>query len=160
MDDEIRKALCYDPESGVLRWRETRGPTAPKDGVVGTPGAHPYGRVMIGGRHYLAHRVAWFLHYGAWPLRGIDHIDGNPGNNRINNLRDVEQMTNSQNLRCAMSNSRSGLLGAHWHKMSRRWHAQIRVGGRVRHLGAFRTADDAHAAYLGAKRLLHEGCTI
>lgn len=48
--------------------------------------------------HTPAHRVAWFLHYGKWPTKCIDHINGDRHDNRINNLRDVGHIDNCRNL--------------------------------------------------------------
>lgn len=157
---ELREALAYDQESGEIRWRIRVGQRALAGSIAGTPGVHPYGRIMFRGKVYLAHRVAWFLHYGEWPEQEIDHIDGNRGNNRICNLRDVAPIVNCQNLRTARTDSRSGLLGCHWNKKSNAWHAQIRFGGRIKHIGSFTTKDEAHAAYLNVKREVHAGCTI
>jgi hypothetical protein len=40
------------------------------------------------------------------------------------------------------------------------WRARIQVNGKGVHLGMFATPDEAHEAYLIAKRKLHEGCAI
>ncbi len=65
---------------------------------------------------------------------------------------------NCENLRKARKDSRTGLLGASWAGYS--FVATIQVRGKKKHLGSFATAEEAHAAYLEAKRKLHEGCTI
>lgn len=44
---------------------------------------------------FLYHRVVWLLCYNDWPKLQIDHIDGDPSNNRIENLRLVSQKENS-----------------------------------------------------------------
>jgi hypothetical protein len=79
-------------------------------------------------------------------------------NNAIANLRDVSPKVNKQNSRKAMIDSISGCLGVSQSK--KRWKASIRVDGRSLYLGSFDTAELAHAAYVCAKRRLHEGCTI
>lgn len=40
------------------------------------------------------------------------------------------------------------------------WKASICTGGKRTHLGLFKTIEQAEAAYLDAKRRLHEGCSI
>jgi len=44
-----------------------------------------------------AHRLAWLLHYGSFPLFEIDHINGKTGDNRICNLRDCDHSSNLLN---------------------------------------------------------------
>jgi hypothetical protein len=109
----------------------------------------------------MAHRVAWVHFYGGWPKNVIDHINGDKTDNRIANLRDVPHALNMHNQRAASAhNKRSSLLGAHWHKNGGRWRSNITVAGVTRHLGCFDTEQEAHAAYVEAKRSLHAGCTI
>lgn len=152
--DDLRSALEYDPESGVLRWTRT-GRSA------GTVTKHGYVRVNFGGQMLMAHRIAWALLHGAWPEADIDHRDGDRANNRQTNLRQVNRQVNLQNRRSASSNKVHGtLLGAAWHEGSGKWRALIKHGGRQKALGYYATEMQAHEAYLAAKRRLHEGCTI
>jgi hypothetical protein len=88
----------------------------------------------------------------------VDHINGRRDDNRWCNLRDASRLVNQQNMRRAVAGSASGLLGAH--KKRGKWSSQIKVRGVLVKLGIFETADQAHAAYLAAKRQLHEGCTL
>ena len=46
---------------------------------------------------FIVARLCWLLHYGDWPENTIDHIDRNPLNNKIENLRDVTQAENNRN---------------------------------------------------------------
>lgn len=156
--EQVRELLDYDPNTGLLTWRKTRTGTARSGTVAGTPNLHGYVVVRIYKRHYQAHRLAWLLSTGAWPTQMIDHIDGIRTNNRISNLRDVSRTTNLENRHRAQANSRSGLLGVCQYGNS--WAANIRVKGKQLYLGRFDTPEAAHAAYLSAKRNLHEGCTI
>ena len=89
----------------------------------------------------------------AWPTGEIDHRDGDRGNNRIANLRDVSDAVNQQNRRNASRNSTSGLLGAH--RCGSKWYAKIGIDGKQKYLGAFATKEAAHAEYLKAKQSLH-----
>lgn len=83
----------------------------------------------------------------------IDHINGNPADNRLENLREC---TNSQNLhnRGNPVNNTSGYKGAHRYKDTDRYVAQITLDGQTIHLGVWDTAEDAHNAYKNASALL------
>lgn len=158
--DRLKELLSYDEASGQLAWLVPRGVNVKAGDVAGTD-HQGYVRVKVDGRLLLAHRIAWALSYGCWPDEEIDHIDGVKSNNRITNLRLVSREANMQNQRVAPASNRScGLIGATWLKRIGRWGSQICVAGRKRHLGVFDTAEAAHAAYVEAKRQLHEGCTL
>lgn len=156
--ERLREMLHYCQESGCFTWL-ARPNKKIKAGVV-AGSKRPEGRILIGvlGREYLAHRLAWLYVYGKWPAGVIDHIDGDPGNNSLVNLRDVSKTVNQQNQRRAHSRSTHGFMGVRRNR--KRWQALISVDGKIRHLGTFDTPELAHFAYLDAKRLLHVGCTI
>lgn len=157
--EDVRTALLYDPETGEFSWRESKRGRRP--GACGNMRPDGYRRIGMGGINYMAHRLAWLYVTGEWPENHIDHIDGNPDNNRWSNLRDVPQQTNVQNVKGATRrNASSGLLGVSYHARDKLWRARIRSGGKNRVVGYFKSPEEAHSAYLEAKRSQHEGCTI
>ena len=81
-----------------------------------------YRRIKIQGRPYLEHNIIWFLCKGRWPQLGldIDHIDRNPSNNDISNLREVTRSANTKNHSGYSTNS-SGTTGVHYDKTRDRW---------------------------------------
>jgi hypothetical protein len=107
----------------------------------------------------MAHRLAWCIAYGEWPSLEIDHINGDAGDNRLCNLRNVDRATNAQNKRRAQCTNKSGIQGVETHAVGR-LSASVWVGGKRVYLGRFDTAEEAHAAYVAAKRRLHQGCTL
>lgn len=156
--EQLREKFSYDPETGVFRLRVCRV-SARVGTEVGSHDAHGYAQVTIGSGNVLkAHRVAWAMHYGVWPDGEIDHINGVRDDNRISNLRCVETRINAQNKREAIKTSRTGYLGVSPH--SNGYRAHITVDRKQKYLGYFKDPKLAHEAYLAAKRLLHEGCTI
>lgn len=156
----LRFALDYDPTTGALIWTESRGRVSKgtEAGSIQDKGGKKYLSVQIDGRRISAHRVAWAHFHGAWPLGEIDHIDGDGRNNRIANLRQVTSAENKQNLRSAKSHSTTGLLGAY--RWRTKFKAQIVIDGKCKHVGTFETKEEAHAAYVQAKRLLHPMGTL
>jgi len=95
----LRQQLTYDPESGVLR----RGEKSRYPGTVaGKIGGNGYIYVKLRVKYkqcgYAAHRIAYALHYGVDPYpMEIDHINRNPSDNRIINLRTVSRGENVKN---------------------------------------------------------------
>jgi len=158
MDQATLKGLLhYDPEHGLFTWRTMLCRRNPVGAPAGCRELKAV-RIRIRGKAYMAHRLAWLYMTGAYPANFIDHINGDPFDNRWSNLRDVTLSENSQNQRRAHSRSKSGLLGAS--KNGKRWLASISVQGRGHTIGYFDTAEAAHLAYIAAKRRLHAGCTV
>lgn len=153
----LRSVLDYNPETGVFTWRVKAGVRMPGT-IAGSPDSLGYIKIAFRKKDYRAHRLAWLYVYGEWPADMVDHIDGNPANNAIANLRDVSTVVNQQNHRKAKRTNKSGLLGVS--RKAKCSTARIKVGDKVIFLGCFKTDEEAHAAYLEAKRLLHAGCTI
>ena len=160
------KLFNYNPETGEITWRVAISIQKP-GGVAGTRKTNKRGRslgIVIAYKksHYGAHRIAWVLANQAEIPDGmlIDHMNGDPCDNRLSNLRLATSTINNQNIRCAGSRSASGLLGATWNKHDKAWTAAIVVNKVKRFIGGFKTKEEAHAAYIKAKRQLHEGCTI
>lgn len=153
----LRSFLDYEPETGRFLWRVSRGKAKPGK-QAGRVHHEGYVTIMIGGREYGAHRLAWLHAYGKWPDQVIDHINGNRSDNRLENLRDVTCSANQQNRRAACSsNKTSGLIGVTKSKGRSKYRAEIQVNGRSIHLGVYDTKQDAHEAYLKAKKDLHSG---
>jgi HNH endonuclease len=143
----------YFPETGLLCWRP--------DGVIATTDTkRGYKLCRIFGKTYQAHRLIWLYVHGNWPVFFIDHINGNPSDNRIANLRDVPQSENLQNQRKAHKNSKSGLLGVTWDKQHNSWKARIMAFGVDYQLGMYKDKYQAHQAYILKKRELHPTCEI
>ena len=155
----LRELLDYDPATGDFRWLGRRR-GAPKNRPPGCINGEGYRCITVDGVLHGAHRLAWLHVCGSPPSGVIDHINGIKTDNRIENLRDVSETTNRQNQRKASARSKSGLLGVVWDANRERWKALLYVGKIPQWIGRFDTPEEAHAAYLEAKRRLHAGCTI
>jgi hypothetical protein len=145
----LREALSYDPLNGEFTWREGRGRS------VGAPAGtllHSSGHIVIelDGIKYLAHRLAWLLTYDEWPECLLDHIDRQPANNRIVNLRKASFSENAANSRLRIDNT-SGSRGVSWHRQRGKWRAEMQVRGVRVHLGLFSTLSEAERTYRKAQ---------
>lgn len=149
--DTIRSRLSYDPETGHFTMRVSAGrrKAGSRAGYADKLG---YWKVAINGRWMYAHRLAWALMNGdKWPEGEIDHINGNPSDNRIENLRVVTRSQNVVNAKFNSANSSGyrGVCVVRRHGKIR-YQADIRRKGRKAYLGTFDTAEEAHSAYLKA----------
>lgn len=115
---------------GKLFWLVSINPKAPAGSEAGTLRGDGYKVFGYQGRKWLAHRVIWELHFGGIPEGYvIDHIDNNPRNNRVENLRCVSYSGNNLN--------KKYLVGVGLHKKSGKWRAYTKESGRSKHLGSF-----------------------
>lgn len=136
----LASGIQYDPETGELTRNGKRAGWLEGDGYI---------RLMIEGRSYSAHRVAWLCATGSWPGGEVDHINGNRSDNRISNLREASSSQNGANCKRRKDNV-SGFKGVGFHKPMGRWRARIKVGRKEKHLGYFDSASEAHKAYTEA----------
>lgn len=170
--DRLRELLSYSPSSGEFTWlprsraefsceREcNRWNNRYAGTVAGADDGRGYVRIRVCRTFYRAHRLAWLYVTSQWPSEFIDHVDGDRKNNRFSNLRDVNREVNAQNVRTApVTNQSTGVLGVQRH-VGGFYVAKLQIDGRQRHLGCFQTVDEAHAAYVKAKRLHHKGNTL
>ena len=156
--EELKDALSYDSETGIFRWRKRFAKAVHVGDIAGSPDNKGY--IMIGFRKriYKAHRLAWLYVYEKWPSNLIDHINGDKSDNRIKNLREVDAGGNSENIRRPNKRNKSGFMGVIFYQ--NKWRASMTVNGKTKWLGDYATPEEAHQAYLEAKRRHHKACTI
>lgn len=147
--------LNYNPASGQFTWA-TAGRGIRAGAIAGSMTAQGYWQIKLNKKIYSAHRLAWFVTHGVWPIGEVDHINGKPLDNRISNLRVVDRAGNSQNqLRAHADNLSCGLLGVTWNKQHKKWQSKIQVNKTRIHVGYFDDPSIAHKAYLKKKAELH-----
>jgi hypothetical protein len=147
---EVRCLLRYEPDSGMFFWRVDTNKISAGD-MAGCRQSRGYWHIRINRRLYMAHRLAWLYVTGEWPIGHIDHVNGHRSDNRFVNLRVATNSENARNSRRRINNA-CGYKGVHYKKRLNKFVAQIHVDGRVHHLGVFKTAADAHAAYCKAAK--------
>lgn len=150
----LNERLHYDPEMGCLTWRaHIAMPRSWNTRYAGTAAlsaqsrsGHLRGR--IDGRAYSAHRVIWKMVHGDDPAV-IDHINSDPKDNRLDNLRSVTQQEN-----CAARRKTVQFSGITWRADKRRWVAKIYRNGKRFGLGHHVCWAKALRARLAAEREL------
>lgn len=168
----LRQLLRYEPETGKLFWNErpthmfSTDSTRSQEHISALWNSRYAGkeaftaRATAGHKHSTifgtlvqAQRVIWAIVHGEWPAFGIDHIDGDPANNRLENLRIATQSQNCAN-RTSRKGATSKYLGVHRQKKS--WIAQIKpIGGKGYYIGSFKTEEEAAMAYNEEARRVH-----
>jgi len=144
----VQERFTYDPE-GFLVWTAAannqhigkRAGYRKKDGYV-------YIDLFNNKKSVGAHRLIFLWHHGYLPPM-LDHINRIKSDNRIENLR--EATPTQQNANKAI-NPRSATKhkGVAYEKSRNRYRARIKVQGKVKNIGRFKTPEEAHAAYMKA----------
>ena len=150
---DLRSMFSYCPLTGIIVWKITKAGvrSGTEFGSIKPAGKTSYIIGKVNKTRILAHRLAWFLHYGEWPNGCIDHINHNGTDNRIENLRVVEKSQNNKNATLRSDNS-SGFCGVTFDKSQNKWIAQISVNGKRKHLGSFSSATEAAECRMAASR--------
>jgi len=93
--------------------------------------------------NYLVSRVVYFLGHGVDPGDlTVDHVDRNPLNNNLSNLRLADYLLQSNNTRQRCSHS-----GVYWNTQKAKWQAAHRFNGKKNYLGRFDCLLEASSAY-------------
>jgi hypothetical protein len=142
---EIIASVYYDPETGIFT-RRTGKPIAAKLTAKG------YLRFEVAETTVRAHRLAWFYCYGRWPLGMLDHINRDPSDNRICNLREANASTNNMNKNPAVL-SKHGFRGVEKH--NQKYRAGLGFKGRSLKGPSRLTPAEAHADYLRMAQQLY-----
>ena len=142
--DKLKASIVYCPETGKLSCCKTgksKFSARQKSG-------HLHG---VFDRKYLkAHRVAWFITHDNWP-EFIDHLNGDPSDNRLCNLRAATRIENNKNAGIRRDNT-SGIVGVYWQKQSKKWMAVISSEGKSKYLGLYENKEAAIVARKTAEK--------
>lgn len=141
---ELSAVMSYDPTSGIIRWVVSRQRVGPGR-MAGTVNKLGYVSIKFAGHRLYAHRVAWLFSTGKWPVLDIDHINHNPSDNRISNLRQCTRAQNHVNSSVVIR-AESGYRGV-VHGSVNSWQASIGVDYKIVSLGSFDDPRLAAAAY-------------
>jgi hypothetical protein len=157
--ERLKELLHYDPSIGLFtRIKGVKGFAA--GSRVGSANYLGYTMIGVDRKEYRAHRLAFLYITGEMPDCFIDHINGVKNDNRFDNLRLSNHSKNNQNQRRPHNDSLTGIMGVTFDKKRGLYKAQITVNCKTIGIGRYKTPEEAHAAYLKAKREMHASCTI
>lgn len=123
---EVFEALEYSEKSPTFLFRKGTSRVA-GDLSFRPDGSAKRASVKVNRETYIVSRVVWTIFNGAIPANKIvDHIDGNPHNNLVSNLRVVDFRENAKN-RKTPSNSKSGVQGLRERPNS--WESSVIING-------------------------------
>jgi hypothetical protein len=138
----IKKGITCNPETGEV--------FGVKGGVLKTTSKTGYYVIAIRINNKLyqlkSHQFIWYW-VNKEIVEQIDHIDGNPLNNSISNLRPVNNQQNHFNLTRAK--------GYCFNKKRGRYQSRIKINNKEIFLGLYETEQEARQAYLEAKKIYH-----
>lgn len=144
--ETLKALLHYDPVTGVFTWLVSPSFTVKAGDKAGNVTPKGYWQIGINRKRYLAHRLAWLYVHGVFPEKDVDHINRNPADNRIVNLRDVSNQFNLFNTSKQKDNT-SGYKGVTFMPKVKKWQAQIRMNSKKVYLGTFDTPERADIAH-------------
>ena len=142
----LKTHLHYSPDSGEFTWIAPN-PHARRIRVGDRAGRSlksRYIQIGISGKYYLAHRLAFLYMTGKFPHKTVDHINGDPSDNRWKNLREVTNQDNSRNSAKSLRNT-SGVIGVTWNAGVNKWIANI-CGKHIGCYADYQEAVDARKA--------------
>lgn len=141
--ETLQRLFRYEPETGNVYW-VAEGKGRIKKKAAGTVVKAGYIGIMIDGKRYYAHRIAWALHHGKHPIDQLDHINGIKTDNRIVNLRQASNLQNGKNIKTKRNNT-SGYSGVVFCKQTGKWRVMIKVNSKSIHFGRYKNLYDAVA---------------
>ena len=149
--ERLNDVLYYNKETGVLTWKFLKH----HKHLIGKRAGcsdNGYLRIRIDRKYYMAHRIAWFMSHGRFPVGFIDHANGNGEDNRLANLRECSAQENSQNTK---RNRKDQIpTGVSFDSFSSQWRAQIWCNGEYASK-RFKKIEDAVAWRKKIKEKLH-----
>lgn len=145
----------FDYKDGDLFWKVSSGGNGcvKLGSKAGTTHANGYKSVKIKNVMIKQHRIIFVMFHKKIPFY-VDHIDGNPSNNRIENLREATAIENLRNSRKQLRNT-SGTKGVFWHKRKQKWIASCSVNGKLHHIGYFEDKEKAKDAIQSFRKIHH-----
>lgn len=156
---ELGHYLECDFFSGTLTWKVSTNRRVKIRSQAGCK-IDASGRRFLGlkGQQILVHHAVWALAYGYWPTE-IDHINRDPSDNRLTNLREVTHAQNAKN-KGVSSRNKSGFKGVSFSKNENKYAAHIGHNNKTIRIGSYSTPELAAAAYDEKALELHKNFAV
>lgn len=148
----LKELFSYDPKTGFFTNLVDRGSRAKAGERAGSLSQRGYRDLKVDGVSYREHHLAWLYVNGIVPEQ-LDHKNGVRHENWIDNLRPANGT--QQNFNAERATGASALRGAYFDSRVQRWYSQIKIGGVVKWLGHFDSAEDAHRAFMAEVNVHH-----
>lgn len=143
--ESVKHLFHYDDVLGILLWKN---PCKRKPQLTGLPAGTVCSagivRIKLNRKVHKAHRLIWLYNYGKFPDKFIDHVDGNPSNNKLVNLRECSPEQNMHNLKLSARNT-TGYKGVCL--VNGKYRAMATLGGIKHFLGLYDTPEEASGVY-------------
>jgi len=110
-----------------------------------------YRKVSVNRKTYGVHQIIFEMHHGYIPEM-VDHKDGNPNNNDINNLRAA---TRGQNISNQKARGKSGVKNVIWSTRHKSWLVYITSNKVRHHIGYFKDLELAELVAVEAREKYH-----
>lgn len=149
----LKRWLDLDCENGVLRWKEKIAKKVVLGSIAGSERKAGYKCFQLMKRRFLTHRAIYAMVHGEC-VGEIDHINGDPTDNRPENLRQVTRSQQNMNKSPSRKN-KHGVPGVCYYPRVNMYNARVRVDGKRISLGYFKSLEEAHQAYLAGVAKYH-----
>ena len=142
--------LTFEYLDGNLIWKVDSGARKVKGNIAGSMEASGHLSTKWKGKRYKNHRLIYLMHHGDLP-EFIDHIDQDPSNNKIENLRPITKSQNMMN-----SNQSRSKYGKNisWHGGTQRYRVGI-TKNKKQYVTVHRTLEEARVAVEKMRQELH-----
>ena len=144
----LLRQMRYDPNTGEF-WRISSESPRFRNSLPmlakSVVSAKGYRQLMVDKVRKPVHVLAFFYMTGKFPNSGmvIDHIDGNPLNNKWDNLREVSGGENIRNQKLR-KDTKSGHTGV-YQRTNGKFMPHLRVDGKLKTFGCYETLEEALA---------------
>ena len=149
--DEVRE--LFDYRDGGLYHRQTHSSRAKEGTHAGYVAKLGYRRLQVLNKRYSEHTLVFLWHHGFIP-DVIDHINRDPSDNRIENLRAASYSENLYNTKRHADN-KTGCKNVSWHAPSKSYRVEINAAKKYLHLGYFKDLELADLVAQEARDLYH-----
>lgn len=151
---ELKKVLHYNPETGIFTWRVATARKITVGDRAGTITVHNARAIRVKNILKYEHHWAFFYMTGRFPKKQVDHINGDPSDNRFCNLRLVSASQNLFNTKIQKRN-KTGVKGVWFDAPRQKYQVYVRINNRQIRLGWHDNIFDAAASAISGRLKYH-----